>query len=391
MEIAFTDTSWKPSNRERLERLIAEHAGRPDRYIVVDWDNTSIFRDIEDVVLDHQLRTLTIAPAPDAFTGVLGDGLPMGPLAPSHLNAAGEQVAAEALIADISAAYRWLRTHDGADHPDEAAQRDALRSKLRFLYEAIDATFGHTFSCRWITRMFTGMTPDSVHTLTREAVRAQHDTAIGEVTWTSPDELAGEAGVVSSTWETGLRMVAPMQELYRTCRAHGIEVYVVSASFVEIVREVATHPEHGYALDPECIFGMMLTRADEGVFTHRPPQGVPPTQAKGKTATIRTYISPRHSGRGPILVAGDSDGDADMLSAFSDTEVRLVINRVKAGAIGELAGHHHTDADVLLQGRDEHAGCWRPSCASVLLDEDEEQLHASQVAGTRSREASTAR
>jgi hypothetical protein len=36
-------------------------------------------------------------------------------------------------------------------------------------------------------------------------------------------------------------------------------------------------------------------------------------------------------------VAGDSDGDYDMLRDFPDTELGLIVNRLKKGKIGELS------------------------------------------------------
>ena len=58
------------------------------------------------------------------------------------------------------------------------------------------------------------------------------------------------------------------------------------------------------------------------------------TQGAGKSKTIDKFIRPNHGGKGPILVAGDSDGDYNMLSDYKDMQFGLIINRIKGGPIG---------------------------------------------------------
>jgi len=70
-------------------------------------------------------------------------------------------------------------------------------------------------------------------------------------------------------------------------------------------------------------------------------------------------------GYGPIFVAGDSDGDYDMLRDFPDTELGFIVNRLKKGKIGELSKRAADELQkdtprFLLQGRDEHTGNWIP-------------------------------
>ena len=60
--------------------------------------------------------------------------------------------------------------------------------------------------------------------------------------------------------------------------------------------------------------------------------GYPQTQTKGKVEIIETYLKPKHGGKAPILVAGDSSGDANMLTEYKDT--KSIITYEKRRKIG---------------------------------------------------------
>ena len=97
MKLERSRHQWYPQNLARLEAML-EHA-KPGQYAVVDWDNTSIFRDIQDVVLDHQCEKMAFRIAPDALAETLLDGLPEQAFAPDCRNLDGERVRAAQLAA----------------------------------------------------------------------------------------------------------------------------------------------------------------------------------------------------------------------------------------------------------------------------------------------------
>lgn len=126
------------------------------------------------------------------------------------------------------------------------------------------------------------------------------------------------------------RMQRGMQELFQALRAHGIEVYIVSAASEEIVRMVVSDPRYGYHVKPQNVIGVSLLLRDRAAGTvttarkliaeHRYDPALlldtelttalwaPLTWYEGKQAAIHTYI---HPWKKPILVAGDtplSDG-----------------------------------------------------------------------------------
>ena len=82
--------------------------------------------------------------------------------------------------------------------------------------------------------------------------------------------------------------------------------------------------------------------------------GYPQTQTKGKVEIINTYLKPKHNGKTPILVAGDSSGDANMLTEFKDTKVLLLMKR--EGKLDDVA----KDGRALIQKRNAQTGLLDP-------------------------------
>ena len=74
-------------------------------------------------------------------------------------------------------------------------------------------------------------------------------------------------------------------------------------------------------------------------------------------------IAPRHGGKAPILIAGDSDGDFWMMDAFKNEALLLILYRnqkpheklyplIQRG----LAERNAPDASIIVQHRDEATG-----------------------------------
>jgi hypothetical protein len=87
----------------------------------------------------------------------------------------------------------------------------------------------------------------------------------------------------------------------------------------------------------------------------------------GKATVIRNFIK-----EAPLFVAGDSDGDFEMMTQFPQTKLIYLVNRVKGGDIGSLykealPGQANPDRVVLLQGRNENTGLWRPFQETIKL------------------------
>ena len=86
-----------------------------------------------------------------------------------------------------------------------------------------------------------------------------------------------------------------------------------------------------------------------------------------KPAFIRAHIASRHHGADPVLVGGDSMGDYGMLTEFKGLQAALVFPRdLGQRKMDELiASAPASGGKVLVQGRDEPHGRFRPNHSSV--------------------------
>ncbi|GHT69512.1 phosphoserine phosphatase [Bacteroidia bacterium] len=347
--------NWDPFNRVQMEQLIDRYGKHsPDYnpakppYAVFDWDNTSIFLDIEEAVLAYQIQQLAFAATPEQFSEAIRKDIPSTHFAD--------------ISADIINSYTWLYNHyegfRGRQSLDEV-KRDAhyadFAAKLPRLYKAIGDALDHAVAYPWITYLFVGMTEQDVQELTRQTIQWQ------------------------LTQEHGLRLVPEMQDLYHTLRQNGFDVWVCSASFIDVIKEISSNPAYGYDNPADHALAMELERDADGKIQARFRAGYDQTQGEGKTATIRRFLVSKY-GYGPVFIAGDSEGDQNMMQDFEDTQLVLIINRFRSPQtlIGQFSRqavdtYGNTDAKYLLQGRDENTGFFVPLQQSTKLTIDNGQ------------------
>lgn len=372
---------WDAFNRAQIDGLIASvgkgsagyNAARPP-YAVFDWDNTSIFLDVEEAVLIYQLENLVFGATPAQLEVALRRNIPHTNFLPAHNNAEGRPINIDAIAPDIVASYTWLyQNYAGLQGSQPLAtvrqspHYGAFVTKVRYLYEAIGDTFDHDTAYPWVTYLFAGMTEATVRRLTVDTVNWQLRQPIEKVRWTSPSSLPGRAGVVSVSWKNGLRLQPEMQDLYARLRDAGVDVWVCSASFVDVIKEISSNPAFGYDNPPERVLAMELERDSSGVIQPEYRRGYDQTQGPGKTRNIQRFLVSRY-GYGPVFIAGDSEGDQNMMADFADTRKVLIVNRLRdpktdIGRFSALAVQHYGQPGTryLLQGRDDNTGQWVPS------------------------------
>ncbi len=372
---------WDAFNRAQIDGLIASlgkdsagyNAAKPP-YVVFDWDNTSVFLDIEEASLIYQLENLVFGATPAQLEVALRKNIPKKDFLPAYNNAAGKPVNIDRVVPDIVASYTWLyQNYKGLKGDQSLAvvalspHYSAFTTKVRYLYEAIGDTFDHDTAYPWVTYLFAGMTEAQVRKLTADTVAWQLKEPITKVKWTSPAVLPGRAGVVSVSWKNGLRLQPEMQALYAAFRNAGFDVWVCSASFVDVIKEISSNPAFGYNNPPERVLAMELERDANGVIQPEFRRGYDQTQGPGKTKNIQRFLVTRY-GYGPSFVAGDSEGDQNMMADFADTKKVLIVNRLRdpktdIGKFSAQAVQNYGKADTryLLQGRDDNTGAWVPS------------------------------
>lgn len=381
---ALKHGQWNSVNKHRLDSLIANAARSPAHtyYAVFDFDNTTAFLDIEEAAMVYQLEHLLFAMTPEELKTVIFKNIPQTDFSPEFNNKDGKPVNVVKVGADIVESYQWL--YDNYDafkgnktltEVKKAPQYQNFITKMRYLYSAIGGTFQHEVSYPWVTYLLMNMTPEQVADMTAKTIAWQQTQPVESVTWKSPESLPGQAGIVDVAWHNGFRLVPEMQDLYQVLQKAGIDVYVISASNLEVITSVVTKPP--YAVPESQVYAMHLLRTKENKLTSDLDPAYPQTQGKGKTETIRKFIQAKYDGKGPLLVAGDSEGDQNMMSDFPDTEVVLIINRLRSpdSIIGKLskqavAEYGQEKASVLLQGRNDNTGVFVPSQLHTPLGEN---------------------
>lgn len=383
--IKLADHNWDKFNKAQLEKLLATHGktsasynpAKPP-YAVFDWDNTMVFLDIEEATLIYQLQNLKFNMTPAQMDKALRMNIPATNFKADYNNAAGQPVNIDLAAADAVESYTWIyNNYQGlkGSLPLNVVKENPhymnFITKVRYLYEAIGDTFDVSVSYPWVLYLFTGLNEQQVRKMTQETADWQLTQPVEKVKWTSPASLPGKAGVVSVSWKNGLRLVPEMQDLFRAFRAAGIDIWICSASFVDVVKEISSNPKYGYHSPDSRVIGMELERDANGVIQTEFRRGYDQTQGKGKTKAIERFLVSKY-GYGPIFVAGDSEGDMNMMQDFADTKLVLIVNRLKGKDIDKLsrvaaANYGKDDPKVLLQGRDDNKGTFVPSQAHFKL------------------------
>jgi phosphoserine phosphatase len=292
---------WFPPNHQALTALLQRNKGMGG-CAVFDWDNTCIFNDIGDAAFAYQLEHLLFALPLTEFVA-LGESV--------------DAIAHQPLWADCIAAYASLWPKLAAKQTQSVLQSVAhhdFRAKMGALYEqtahAPGARAPQTATAYALLAHLWRHIPDDVlsqhvATMIDQQVRAP----IGQTVWTSA--TAGLSG--RATWRSvqGLRAYAEMRALMVALQDFGITPYVVSASMQELVQIAVQKLAFPVALQQ--VFGIR-TRTSQSDY--------PVTYRAGKVTVIRQYLPTL-----PILVAGDAPTDLEMLEAFEETQIRLLIHR----------------------------------------------------------------
>ncbi|WDD92950.1 haloacid dehalogenase-like hydrolase [Burkholderia sp. FERM BP-3421] len=393
--LSLTPGRWAPRNYARLAAVIDAHGAksasyRADRrpYAVFDWDNTCIMNDCEEALMMYQIDHLRYRLTPDQFATILRQGVPDGPFDASlgYRTVDGKPVAMADIAADVERDYRWLHAHYdglGGTLPLAEIQRSEafkdFRAKLYFMYDAICDTYPVEIGYKWIMYWFANLSRDELMTMAYESNTANLGDALRKVTYESSRAEPGRAGVVAATHFHGIRIHEEIRALMDTLRSNGIDVYISTASLDDVVRVFAGHPAFGYGVPAANVIGMRLVMQDDRYVNAYAPDWHF-NYGPGKTVGIRNVLRSA-KGYGPLLVFGDSDGDAWMLRDFDDTAVGVIVNRMKTGEIGldsqrAAAQLGRADARLVLQGRNEYTGLMTADERSLKYGKTEPKLLA---------------
>ena len=363
--------NWHAPVWEALQRAIDRRAGDPDAYAVFDFDNTIPIGDGEQVALGYVIDNLLFAFSPDEAPAIFLDGVPDPdrPIEPGHPTATTRNV-----VLDCADLHRELLALAARQPLAEVRKTDAFAAfatKVRYLRKRISRTFGNAFGYPWNKRFYCRMTPAQYRATMHAALdAAKADGRFIRGIWRTPASRPGRAGCVELQMLLGFSIPQEVKDLIRTLQKSGIDVYIVSGSFLDAIVP-SVDGRYGVDIPEANVYAIHMQTDAQGRLAGWADERFPFPWAESKPDVIRKHIAVRYHGKGPMLVAGDADGDYAMLTSFADMDVGLVFDtRPKPDTpLGKLISSVRAgtaEKRFLVQGRDETAPGRRKSSESII-------------------------
>lgn len=388
---SLSENKWAPDTRARLQKLIDDNGIKSSNYdsnkkpyAVFDWDQTCIFNDTQESMFRYMINNLEFKATPEEFSVLIRKNIPKDNFSADYNNKNGEPVNIDKIGADLDSDYKFLYDNYingkkmSLDDIRNTDQFKDFQAKYAYLYEAIGATFSADISYPWVLYSFTGMTPEEVAAIAEKANDYALGREIATYTLTSPETMPGQAGIISlDGYKDGLRVEPEMADLINVLMANGIDVYICSASHQNVVEVFASLPKYTYNIPKENVIAMR-TKVVNGKLTSEYEDNWPQTQQQGKTEAIKRALVSKY-GYGPVFVAGDSQGDYYMATDFPETQLTLIINRLRTDDFAKLSlmaveQKGKLDSRYVMQGRDENKGEFRVEESTIKMGTQEPKL-----------------
>ena len=339
--------------QKAIDDFIATYGGTENAYVVFDFDNTCSIFDVEEQLAAHQLRTMTFAFTPEELPEILKEGI--GDLEEVRENDYSEPATYQAWINDIVKAYTYLYETYGpftAKGLDEAAQAEIqadeqwveFATKMRAMYSFVGDVESASVSYPWVLYWFTGMTEQEVYDLAFASHSKYLEVESVYTTWTSPETIESEAGIVTVEFTDGTCASEPLKGLWKALDEAGIDVWVCSASATDPIRAAID----AFGLHEYCTGMIAMTNVvgEDGKYVHtydyetgcgwladgegwkRDDAPIKAqTQGVGKVTAINNAILPKYNNVGPLACFMDSTGDWNFCTEYANTKLVINFNR----------------------------------------------------------------
>jgi len=422
-EYDLKEYKWDPFVKESLNSLMATYGSKTaggSPYAVFDFDNTSSIFDVGEQFAVYQLQVMAFEITPQQLPWILRTELSDPNKDLSDLGYGKGSY--NDWIADISAAYTKLYASYG---PFTAAGLDMdtrfklsadpywkeFAAKMGAMYRLVYENESASVAYPWVIYRLSGMTEQQVYDLAVRSHTMYKSVKTSTVTWESPKEIESRTGAVKFTWTSGIQVTANIVELMKNLKASGIDVWICSASAMDVIRAaIDVWGLHDYvtgllAMTGTLKDGKYINSYDynTGVYQKPVPGGwikgteatMEQTQGDGKVTAINNTIYKEY-GHGPIAGFMDSSGDFNFCTQYSSLKLVMCLNRASrkvtdgGGLISEVAVYQKEilgydlakanaagDTLYILQGRDENGyRTLRASNKTMTLGSTTEKLFA---------------
>jgi phosphoserine phosphatase len=309
--------NWSERNFKALNEMLARV--RPGEIAVFDWDNTCIFGDCGEALLRRLAFDLAFAMDAKAMAATLPDMIH----GVKHVLIQGKPFPLKKIKNAVFTAYKHLKTGATARGRIGIDQNyRVFTSGLLALNRALEETpgIGCEFAYPWVNLLMQGMTLREFDRLAAAVIDGELRAPLCR------HALRDPRGRWRYSWTGGMRLYPEMKDLAACFRERGGEVVVSTASNRRLVERMIS----AAAFPCRSVIGMELRIVDDRLGRSLAP-GLRPNLGRGKVANIRRRLPVE-----PLLVAGDSSNDYEILVSFPGTRLRLVIDRHAPGSIGLL-------------------------------------------------------
>ena len=345
--------NWFPYNKTILEDFIKKYSSQKG-IIVFDWDNTSIFNDIGEACFFHLVTTLQFKISPDNFEELIPDQV-KGIKRINYNNQFFELFDLKKdLLKDYEKLYSLIVKND-IHKAFSTAEYSCFRLTLLLIYLGFKNTLGieSSYAYYWVVRFFQGFTIKEIKAFSKEVFNIELTKPIEKLSINAfPVKKSDELFI---KWPVGIRVFPEIINLFEVLRKSDFKVCIVTASLEYIVQSIAE--EYGFLIPNNRVFGLRL-KENNNILSNKVMYNddYPLSVHEGKVRIIQNNLPSE-----PLMVAGDSNTDFEMLTQFTSTKLRLLINCKHTGNIEKLYEKaYNSDSGYILQGRDESTGSFRP-------------------------------
>ncbi len=366
---------WNPEVKDALNKMIKANAGKPNKYVIFDYDNTCSIFDVEEQLAVYQLQvmafdeTITVDRLKEVLATELNPEYFTKPAPASADYCANPDATYQDWIDDIADAYQKLLdkgykfTPAGLSEEDQAKiQEDddwkEFATKMRAMYDCVFDSESAAVAYPWVLYWFTGMTHEEVYKLAYASHDKYRKLPSTYETWKTAGE-GSRIGAVEYEWTSGTQVSENIVELMGALHNNGIKVWVCSASATDPIRAaIDVFGQHDVVDGMLAMTNVYKDGAFDNAYDYEAGHAWIPqadgswkegtvatkaqTQGKGKVTAIQNVCGVEF-GCGPIAGFMDSTGDYNFCTEFEDLEVVCCFNRASrkvtdgGGVIAELA------------------------------------------------------
>lgn len=318
---------WNKKLENRINEVIEKYKNL-GHYAVFDCDNTILMNDIQFALIHYLLKFKKFKVTPIELKDFLNTQFPKE----NELTNNFCDIFQKAYNKDINS-MEYLKF---------LSNFSEFVEYLYFKYDKFDLNIFFSYK---------NMSYEELEKLIEEAISYHNNSEFGIENWIYENNI--------STYKIGLKIANEMSELIKRLHNNNIDVYVISASTFEVVDSVLK-PLKKYISK---IYAKKIINKNN-IFTGLLDENELRITSLDKKIIIEDILKQKYN-KDPIIVAGDSMGDFDMLTGFKNTKISILIDRNRNDKFQNLL--NISDNRYMKQCVDENLGIFISKEKSITL------------------------